>query len=158
MPRSAASANPKAAPRPDVDLRPSMVRQHSAKTLECYRARLAHYQHWCRTRGYQHGTDTITTSKLVEYVHDQISRWDVPHDALGPAGYPRYRPDTIRQAVNALIYWAERSTGQPPDDRAAKEALRRFTDDFNQTHTAAWRVTARRSPRPRRQAIQPPSR
>ena len=39
------------------------------------------------------------------------------------------RPDTIR-TVNALIYWGERSTGQPSDDRAAKEALRRFTDDL----------------------------
>jgi hypothetical protein len=66
-----------------------MVRQYSAKTLACYRARLAHYQHWCRIRGYQHGTDAITTAKLVEYVHDQINRWDVPHDA--PDGYLRSR-------------------------------------------------------------------
>jgi len=134
-----------------------MVRQYSPKTLACYRARLAHYQHWCRTRDYQHGTDTITTSKLVEYVHDQISRWNDSRDTPDPDVYPRYRPDTIRQAVNALVYWAERSTGRLPDDRAAKEALRRFADDFNQAHPAAWRVVARRSPRPRRQAIQRPS-
>ncbi|MEV4052831.1 hypothetical protein AB0J55_16745 [Amycolatopsis sp. NPDC049688] len=141
------STDPKAPKRPDVDLRPSIVRQYSAKTLACYRARLGHYQHWCRIRGYQHATDAITTSKLVEYVHDQINRWDDSPDAPDPAGYPRYRPDTIRQTVNALIYWAERSTGQPPDDRAEKEALRRFADDLNQTHPAAWRVTARRSPK-----------
>ncbi|MEV6872244.1 hypothetical protein [Amycolatopsis sp. NPDC051128] len=158
MSRSAASADPKVAPRPDVDLRPSMVRQYSARTLACYRARLAHYRHWCRTRGYQYGTDAITTAKLVEYVDEQTGRWDDASDAPDPAGYPRYRPDTIRQAVNALIYWAERSTGQPPDDRAAKEALRRFTDDFNQTHPAAWRVAIGRSPRPRRQTVQRPSR
>ncbi|MEU4253556.1 hypothetical protein AB0F15_39810 [Amycolatopsis sp. NPDC026612] len=157
MPRPAASSDPTAAPRLDVDLRPSTVRQYSAKTLACYRARLVHYQHWCRIRGYQHGTDTITTSKLIEHVHDQINRWN-DHDDPDPIGYPRYRPDTIRQTVNALVYWAERSTGQPPDDRATKEVLRRFTDDFNQTHPAAWRVAARRSPRPRRQVIQRPSR
>jgi hypothetical protein len=73
---------------------------------------------------------------------------------------PPATPDTgqkpIRQTVNALIYWAERSTGQPPDDRAAKEALRRFTDNFNQTHPAAWRVAIRRSPRPRRPTVQRP--
>lgn len=157
MSRPAASVNPKATSRPDVELRPSVVRQYSPKTLACYRARLAHYQHWCRSRDYQHGTDTITTSKLVEYVHDQISRWNDSRETPDPDVYPRYRPDTIRQAVNALVYWAERSTGQPPDDRAAKEALRRFADDFNQAHPAAWRVVSRRSPRPRRQAIQRPS-
>jgi hypothetical protein len=156
--RPAASAGLKATPRPEGDLRPSMVREYSTKTLACYRARLVHYQRWCHIRGYQHGTDAIRTAKLVEYVHDQIGPWDDSPDAPDPAGYPRYRPDTIRQTVNALIYWAGSRTGQPPDDCAAKEAPRRFTNTFNQTHPAAWRVTARRSPRPRRQATQRPSR
>jgi site-specific recombinase XerD len=80
---------PQAAPRPDVDLRPSMVRRYSTKTLACYQARLAHYQHWCRTHGYQHGTDTITPPKLVEYVHDQISRWNETHDPSDITDYPR---------------------------------------------------------------------
>jgi hypothetical protein len=133
-----------------------MVREYSPKTLACYRHRLVHYQHWCRTRAYQPGTDAITTSKLIEYVQDQITRWDDPTDP-DTAGYPRYRPETIRQTVNALVYWAERSTGEAPDDRAAKEAIRRFTDTFNQAHPAAWRVAGRRSPRPRRPPVQRPS-
>lgn len=129
-----------------------MVREYSAKTLACYRARLAHYQHWCRIRGYQHGTDTITTSKVIEYVHDQINRWN--DDDPNPAGYPRYRPDTIRQTVNALSTRPNAAPANHPDDRAAKEAIRRFADTFNQAHPAAWRVVARRSHRPRRQTIQ----
>jgi hypothetical protein len=60
-----------------------MVREYSTKTLACYHARLVHYQRWCHIRGYQHGTDAIRTAKLVEYVHDQIDRWDDSPDAPG---------------------------------------------------------------------------
>lgn len=133
-----------------------MLRPYSDKTLNCYRARLLHYQHWCRVRGYQGGTNAITTAKLLEYVETQIARWDNTDDE-DTDDYPKYRPDTIRQTVNALVFWAERSTGQPPDDRAAKQAIRRFTETFNRTHPAAWRVTGRRSPRPRRPDVQRPT-
>ncbi|UUV32362.1 hypothetical protein NQK81_02590 [Amycolatopsis roodepoortensis] len=141
--------------RSETELRPSMLRRYSDKTLSCYRARLAHYQHWCHVRGYQTGTNAITTTKLLEYVDDQITRWDDTHDQDTDA-YPKYRPDTIRQTINALVFWAERSTGQAPDDRAAKQALRRFTDTFNRTHPPAWRVAGRRSPRPQRATIPRP--
>ncbi|WP_410601172.1 hypothetical protein [Amycolatopsis sp. lyj-90] len=95
-----------------------MLRRYSDKTISCYRARLAHYRHWCHTRGYQTGT--------------------------------------IRQTINALVFWAERSTGQAPDDRAAKQALRGFTETFNRTHPPAWRVAGRRSPRRRRATVPRP--
>jgi hypothetical protein len=68
----------------DSDLRPSMVREYSSKTLACYRHRLVHYQRWCRTRGYQAGADAITTSKLIEYVQDQ-------NHPLGRPDRPRHR-------------------------------------------------------------------
>ncbi|MFD2472358.1 hypothetical protein [Amycolatopsis silviterrae] len=68
------------------------------RTLACYRQRLAHRQHWCRTRRYQPGTD----------VQDQTARWTTDPGAGSPgaaakSGCPRYRPETIRQAVKALV-------------------------------------------------------
>jgi len=132
-----------------------MLRRYSGKTVSCYRARLAHYQHWCRACGYQTGLSAITAAKLLEYVDDRITRWGDTCDQDTDV-YPQYQPDTIRQTINALVCWAERATGQAPDGRAAKQALRGFTDTFDRTHPPAWRVAGRRLPRPRRAAIPRP--
>ncbi|WP_409492158.1 hypothetical protein [Amycolatopsis sp. cmx-11-12] len=75
-----------------------MLRRYSDKTISCYRACLAHYQHWCHIRSYQTGTTAITTAKLLVYVGDQITRWDDTRDQ-DTEDYPKYRPDAIRQTT-----------------------------------------------------------
>lgn len=133
----------------DVELRPSLLRSYAPKTLACYEDRLIHYQRWCSLTGFQAGPEFITTEKVLDYVRDQIERWASPDDPDAD-DYRLLRPETIKQAVNALVYWGERAAEEPPDARGAKELLRRFTEKFNAEVPPAWRVAGRKSPRRRR--------
>lgn len=141
------------------ELRPALVREYSDGTLDCYQRRLAHYDQWCIATRLQAGPENITTAKVLDYVRAQIARWtkaDVePLDEAVDEGR-RLRPETIKQAINALVYHGERSAASTPDDREAKELVRRFTTWYNAKYPPAWRVAGRRSPRKRRPPVARP--
>lgn len=124
-----------------------MLRDYSERTVACYRSRLRHYETWCAIKGYQSGAEFIDTAKTLEYVRDQIARWaEYDENYVEDPDYRLLRPNTLRQAVNALVYWGERATGAPPEDREVKELLWRFESKF--TLPPVWRVAgARKSPR-----------
>lgn len=140
------------------ELRPALLRTYKEDTLDCYRRRLVHYQKWCQQNGYQPSADQITTEKTFDYVREQINRWNTETADAAPTEYRLLRPDTVKQAVNALIYHAERAGVKAPEDREAKELIRRWTDTFNRATPPAYQVTGRQSPRPRHREVPRPSR
>lgn len=107
---------------------------------------------WCSKQRLQAVADQITTAKLLAYVRDQINRWTDGEDPDAPEDpeYRMYRPETLTQGMNALVYYGERSAPEAPDNREAREAIRLFRKEYNATHAPAWRVTGRKSPRRRR--------
>jgi hypothetical protein len=122
----------------NVELRPSLLRSYSQETLDCYQRRMRHYADWCHVVGYQPDARWITADKALEYVQAQIKAQELT-------------PSTLRQAVNALVYQAERAQGEAPDVRAAKELVRRYEDAWKADgNEPAYRVPGRKSPRPRR--------
>lgn len=136
----------------DTELRPSLIKDYSARTLKCYEDRLLHYQRWCAQQRLQGAAGQITTAKLLAYVRGQIDRWNNGEDPDAPADpeFRMLRPETLRQGMNALVYYGERSAPEAPDNREAREAIRLFRKQFDATHAPAWRVTGRKSPRRRR--------
>jgi hypothetical protein len=136
----------------NAELRPSLLHQYASNTRRCYRQRLAHYQHWCRENQLQPGVEFIDRdndgNKLLAYVQAQIDRWSTEDlEAPEDPAYRRLRPDTIRQTINALVYYAERAGVGCPDDRKAKVLLGQFAIRWKTTQAPAYRVPGRRSPR-----------
>jgi hypothetical protein len=128
-----------------AELRPSLTKPKSRDTEDCYRRRVAHYQVWCdRIAKEQPGVEHITTAKVEAFVAEQIRRWETedpkkPQDQF----YRRLVPDTMLQAINALVDVAERAGLPVPNDREAKEMVKRFRVKYNREHRKLWKVESR---------------
>lgn len=166
----------------EAELRPSLTRQYSPRTLDCYADRLVHYQEWAARNGIQPGVHAINDDNTELYVRDQIARWprldELPDLTAVPAGeeqhvppdpveladaeeaarkgeplpplkdrtYQRLRPSTIKQAVNALIYYGERANGRAPSDRVPKELIAEFDKLFKRKVPKSWTISHERRP------------
>lgn len=134
-----------------AELRPALLKEYSTKTLRCYRQRFDRYQEWCTQAGYQPAADAITTEKIIEYVEYQVKLFlEWREGGLAPEDRPGdlLVPDTLLQAVNALMYYAQRSADRIPDDREAKEIIRGYKNAWNaEKIPRAYTVVGRRTPR-----------
>lgn len=95
LPEGALDAYDETAGRTDARL--ALTRAYSRSTLRNYRYRFDNYKRWCVAKGYQPDILHISDARAEEYVTDQT----LPPD--------RYHPETIKQSINALRYYAERA-------------------------------------------------
>lgn len=100
-----------------AELRPSILNPPASSTQDAYRRRFNHYAEWARAQGYQFGPDTVTTAKVDEYIRDQVR--------VGAL-----RPSTLRVAVAALAFYAERAGIEVPDMRQAKQMVQALFDRY----------------------------
>lgn len=96
---------------------------YSKHTLRNYRYRFNHYRRWARDHGFQ--TDP-------EFISDELAEAYVIHQAT----VDRYHPQTIRQSLGALRYYASRARVSPePSFRSAFDVLLRYRVALDQAKT-----------------------
>lgn len=117
-----------------AELRPALLTAYSGETLRVYKGRWAHFQAWSAAQRYQVDVTAVASERLVEYV-------------TAYAAEGKLSPNTLKQACNAVVFYAERA-GVEIDSRQAKEVVRRYREARAADGVApAWRVAGRRSPR-----------
>lgn len=99
----------------EADLRRALGDLSARGTKRVYRIKLANYQRWCASVGYQTDIMFITDARVEEYVRYLVSP-DV-----------RAAPSTINQTISALAYYAERASVSPmPSMRPARNVLNAY--------------------------------
>lgn len=89
-----------------VETRPALRRRGgrakpNRKTEGRYATWRRRYQQWCPTQGYQPDLLFLSDERVVEYVHTLIE------------GDDPYAANTVRTAISALRYWAQREGTAP---------------------------------------------
>lgn len=95
------------------------LRALGKETVRVYGIKLANYQRWCASVGYQPDPAFITDARVEEHVRYLMS------------SNVRAAPSTIKQAISALTHYAERAAVDPmPSMRSARNVLKTYQSEL----------------------------
>lgn len=115
------------------------TKKPSTHTERAYGRWLRIFQAWCAERGYQ--TDLLLS--LNDRTAEEFAEWLV----VDTEDRPRYTPNSVRQALGALRYWAaKRSLDPQPSFNAAYGVLHNYVDHLAQQGVVASRQELRIRP------------
>lgn len=116
-----------------LEMRRSLREPPSKSSLRKYRGWRKVYEGWCRWRKYQTGAAFLTDQMATEFA-EFLTSGDDP-----------YLPNSVKQALSAMKYWAERAGAHPMPTFAGAYAVREeFIRKLESQNLVPVRVRARR--------------